>query len=190
MIAPVRDANLEEIRSAAEKRAREIAAKTGLVLRSVEVGRGEGNLVTIEARADFASVAVLSNAAFSVGPGPGGVPAWAFVTPREVLFRDGVFSARVLRGSAPPKGDPFRARLKGHHARFTVHLPGEVLHADGAREGSSVTWRFPLDHLCDEPAEMNARVKEQSMAGTLLLGAALLAGLAVMIASLFKKRRA
>jgi Ca2+/H+ antiporter len=37
---------------------------------------------------------------------------------------------------------------------------------------------------------MNARVKEQSMTGTLVLGAALLAGLAVMIASLFRKRKA
>jgi hypothetical protein len=154
------------------------------------VGRGEGNLVTIEARADFPSVSVFSNAAFSAAPTAGVAYAWSFVTPREILFRDGVFSARVLRGSAPPKGDPFRARLKGHHARFTVHLPGEVTHADGAREGSSVTWRFPLEHLCDEPAEMNARVKEQSMTGTLVLGAALLAGLAVMIASLFRKRKA
>lgn len=146
--------------------------------------------MTIEARADFPSVAVFSNAAFSAAPAAGGTYAWSFVTPREILFRDGVFSARVLRGSAPPKGDPFRARLKGHHARFTVHFPGDVALADGIHEGSSVAWRFPLDHLCDEPTSMNARVKQQSMTGTLLLGAALLAGLGVMIASLFKKRKA
>ena len=183
----MKDADLGEIRAAVEKRAREIAAKTGLVLRSVEVGRGEGSLVSIEARADFANVAVFANAAFSAAPATGATYAWSFVTPREILFQDGVFSARVLRGSAPPRGDPFRARLKGHHARFTVHLPGEVSHADGARSGSSVTWRYSLDHLCDDPAEMKAEAKAQSMTGTLLLGALLLAGLAVMIASLFRK---
>lgn len=184
---------MEEIRGAAEKRAREIAAKAGFTFRSIEVSRGERDLVTIEARADFASVAAFADPALSVGqaPGPGvGSLTWSFVTPREIRFEDGLFSARVLRGSAPPRDDPFRARLKGHHARFTVQLPGEVSHADGARSGSSVTWRYSLDHLCDDPAEMKAEAKVQSMTGTLLLGAALLAGLAVMIASLFKKRRA
>ncbi len=190
MVAPVKDANLAEIRSAAEARAREIASKTGLALRSVEVGRGEGSLVTIEARAEFSSVAVFSNPAFSAAPATGGTYAWSFMTPREIRFNDGVFSARVLRGSAPPRGDPLRARLRGHHARFAVHLPGEVTQAGGAVEGSTVTWRFPLDHLCDEPVEMSARVRTQSLTGSLLLGAALLAGLAVMIASLFRKRKA
>lgn len=190
VVAPVKDADLAEIRAASERRAREIAARTGLVLRSVEVGRGEGNLVSVEVRADFPSVAVFANPAFSPAPAGEGAYAWSFVVPREIVYRDGAFSARVLRGSAPPRDDPFRARLKGRHARFSVHLPGEIEHADGAREGSSVTWRFPLEVLCDEPTQMRAVARERSLLGSLLLGAALLAGLVVMVASLFRKRKA
>ncbi len=159
----------------------------------MEATREAGDLVSVEVRAEFPNVDAFSNLAFSVGPSPapaGGGPTWAFVTPRQILFKDGRFSARVLRASAPPRDDPIRASLRGHHARFTVVLPGEVSRADGVGAGSSVTWRFPLEALCDGPVEMNAVAETRSMAGSWLLGAALLAGLAVMIASLFRKKRA
>jgi hypothetical protein len=191
VVAPARGAkDLEEVRALAEQRAREIARKAGFVLRSVEATREGNDLIAVEARADFSDLSVFADPALSVGPAPapaGGGFVWSFVTPREIRYRDGRFSARVLRGSAPPRDDPFRAALAGRHARFTVHLPGEVAHADGARAGSSVTWRFPLGQLCDEPAEMNAEAEVRSLAGPLVLGGLLLAGLGVVVASLFRK---
>jgi len=176
--------DLEKLRSTVRESAARVAAAAGFTLTSVEVKR-DGPLLAVEVMADFPSLSVFANPALCVSADAG---QWSFVVPREAIFRDGRFTAHVLRGSAPPRDHAMRAALKGHEARFTVHLPGEVVGGNGQPMQGSANWSFPLDRLCDAPIQMIAVAKSSFPVWPVALGGLLVAGLAVLVRSAFRKR--
>lgn len=178
--------DLEAFRSSVRERSAAVAAASGFVLESADVKR-DGALLVVEVTASFRDLSVFSNPALSVSPDGG---RWAFVVPRDASFRDGRFTARVLRGSAPAKDHAIRTALRGREARFTVHLPGTVVESNGDRLERTANWAFPLDQLCDAPVGMIAVAELGAPWMTLALGAAIVAGLAVLGVSLFRRRRA
>jgi hypothetical protein len=176
--------NVEALKTTVRHRAAKLAAEAGFALKSVDVRR-DGTLLVIEVTADFDSLSVFASPALAVAADGG---QWSFVVPREASFRGGRFAARVLRESAPSKDRPIRSSFSGHEARFTVHLPGDVLQANGERFGRSANWILPLDLLCDAPVEMVAVSRSSFPVLPVALGVALLGALAVVGRSVFRKR--
>ncbi len=180
------DDELPALRATVRERAAKIAATAGFTLKSVDVKR-DGPLLVVEATADFPSLTVFANPALCVSEDAG---RWSFVVPREAGYRDGRFVAHVLRGSAPPRDHALRAALKGHEARFTVHLPGEVVGGNGQPMQNSANWSFPLEQLCDAPIQMIALARPSFPVWPVVLGALLVAGLAVLARGVFRRHPA
>jgi hypothetical protein len=179
------DEDLPALLATVRDRAAKIAATAGFTLKSVDVKR-DGPLLVVEVTAGFPSLSVFANPALCVSENAG---QWSFVVPREASYRDGRFVAHVLRGSAPPKEHPLRVALQGHEARFTVHLPGEVVEGNGQPMQNSANWGFPLEQLCDAPIQMIAVARPSFPVWPLLLGALVVTGLAVLVPQLFRTRR-
>lgn len=177
--------DLEAVRSTVRKLAEHAASSAGFTLSSVDVKR-DGSLLVITVMAAFRSLSVFASPALSVSPDGG---QWSFVVPREAGFRDGRFAARVLRGSAPPPTHAVRATLRGHQARFSVHLPGEIVEANGEHLHGTANWGFPLEQLCDAPVEMVAVARLPFPVLRVALGAALLAALALLGIAAFRWAR-
>ena len=162
----------------------ELAREAGFTLRSVGMKR-DGSLLEIEVMTDFRDLSVFASPALAVSAD---ASQWSFVVPRDMTFKDGRFSASVKRDSAPARGHPIRASFPGREARFTVHLPGEVIQSNGTREERLASWKFNLESLCDTPVEMVAVSRSGLPYGTIALGVFLLLGLAAIIVSFLRKR--
>lgn len=178
--------DLEALRSSVRERATAVASSSGFTLTSVELKR-DGELLVVEVTASFPDLSVFANPALSVSPDGG---RWSFVVPRDASFKDGRYVARVLRGSAPAKDHPLRSAFRGREARFSVHFPGRVAESNGDHLERSANWAFPLDRLCDEPIGMVALAESELPWIPIAIGAVLVAGLAVLVASLVRRRRA
>jgi hypothetical protein len=177
--------NLEQLRLAVRDKATKIAQDAGFTLTSIDLTR-DGPLLRIEVKAGFRSLSAFAHPALAVASD---WSQWSFVVPRQMTFKDGRFTARVLRDSAPPKDHSIRASFPGREARFTVHFPGEVVESNGDRNERLANWNFPLARLCDEPIEMVARYRSDFPWAAVALGAFLMAALAVLLVQAFRKRR-
>jgi hypothetical protein len=178
--------DLGMLRSSIRAKAQAIARESGFTLGTVEVTR-DGVLLVVEATADFRDLSVFAHPGLSLSAD---FTRWSFVVPREASFRSGRFSARVLRGSAPPRDQSIRPMLRGREARFSVHFPGPVVETNGDRIERTANWVVPLETLCDRPVEMVA-VSERGVPWTAVaLGGAVALGLVVGTGVLLWRRRA
>ena len=178
------DEDVRTLEAGVRDRAARIAGEAGFTLQSVEVRR-DGPLLQIEVWAGFRDLSAFASPALAVSAD---ASQWSFVVPREMSFKDGRFSARVRRDSAPPPGHPIRTSFPGREGRFTVHFPGEVVESNGTREERLASWNVPLDRLCDTPVEMTAAWRSDFPTWTVGLGLLLLVGLSVVIVSFIRNR--